>query len=87
MLKMRPFAPVRYHDAHCVHTEFSSRACSMSLYLSVAASVGTTLVSVPERSGVRSLRMCGIWDSSEKMTDVCPVVVLGPEPTGWGQCQ
>ena len=24
--------------------------------------------------------MCGICDSSEKMTDVCPVVVLGPDP-------
>lgn len=56
----------------------------MLLYLSVAASLGTTLVRVPSRTGASSWRMYGICDSSEKIADVWPVMVLGPDPAKQG---
>jgi hypothetical protein len=75
---MRSLPPTRYHDAHCDQTESLSRSCSMSLYRSVASSVGATLVSTPPRTGSRSCRRYVTCDSSEKMTDVWPVTVFGP---------
>ena len=79
VLKMRPHPLVRYHDAHCDQTVSLSRLCSMSLYLSVAASVGATLVSAPERTGSRGCRKYGTYDSSEKITEVFPVLIFGPQ--------
>jgi hypothetical protein len=69
---------MRYHDVHTDQAVSSSRFCNMSLYRSVAPSVGATLLSTPARTGSSSWRRYGIWHSSEKRTDVWPVVVFGP---------
>jgi hypothetical protein len=79
---MRPRPPTRYHDTHCDHTVSLRRSCSMSLYRSVAASVGATLLSSPARTGSRSCRRYGTCVSSEKRTDVWPVTVFGPVSSG-----
>ena len=78
MLTIRPRPPTRYHDVHCDQMVSWRRSCSMSLYRSVATSVGATVSSSPVRKGSSSCNTCGTCDSSEKITDVWPLVVFGP---------